>query len=186
MSEAEVAAVARALLSELGITNLATFTETIRFDADAVVAVLESDACRAAADAAATLPVPAASAGDVSAMAMQAQLMHDELRSVEQEIAELRSPRAPPTIQRTAIAASWQQRSELPSLRAAAAADRKAAAAEKRAAAFERAEAAAMCEAAAAQQHAAEQLMQTAKAKLADAANRFNKAHEQLGCVPTL
>ena len=80
---------------------------------------------------------------------------------------------------------SWQRRSELPSLRAAAAADRKAAAAEKKAAAaekkaaaVERAEAAALLEAAAAEQHAAEKLMQTATAKLADASQKLCDARE--------
>ena len=167
MSEAVVAAVATALLSELGICDLATFTEMVRSDANAVLAVLESEACCDAADAAATnAATTLAAATPPPDVALQLQLLRDELRMVEQELTKLRSPAAPaPTIQRAAVAESWQRRSELPSLRAAAAADRKAAAADKKAAAVQRAEAAAVREAAAAQKHAAEQLMQTAKAK---------------------
>ena len=106
------------------------------------------------------------------------QLVRDELRTVEQEAAGLRSPAQSPTIKRAALAQSWQRRSELPSLRAAAAADRKAAAAEKKAAAIQRAEAAAVREEAAAQKRAAEQLMQTAKAELADATQKYRDACE--------
>ena len=133
-------AVANALLRELGICDLPSFTSMVRHDTAGVLAALESDACRAAADAAAVEPAAASMAAD-AAMTLQLQLMRDELRTVEQE---LRSPATPPTIQRAAMAASWQRRSELPSLRAAAAADRKAAAAEKEAAACERAMAAAV------------------------------------------
>ena len=56
MSEAVVAAVARALFNELHICDLPTFTCTFKYDAAAVINVLESDACRAAADAAAVEP----------------------------------------------------------------------------------------------------------------------------------
>ena len=177
MSEAVVAAVARVLFSELHICSLETFTATIEFDAAAVIDALQSDACRAAADAATALPVPAPSA-DLMAMTLQVQLMRDELRSVEQDLAVLRMPATPRTIQRAAVAESWQRRADLPSLRAAAAADRKAAAREKKAAAVERAEAAAVCEAAAAQKHAAEELMESAKAKLAVAAQKLCDARE--------
>lgn len=118
-------------------------------------------------------------------MSLQLQLVRDELRTVEQEVAVLRSPATPPTIQRAAMAASWQRRSELPSLRAAAAADRKAAAAEKEAAARERATAAAAREAAAARHQAAEarhqaaeKLMKTATGKLADATQKLRDARE--------
>ena len=111
-------------------------------------------------------------------VALQLQLMRDELRSIEWEQAGLRIPATSPTTHRVAVAQSWQRRLELPSLRAAVAADRKAAAREKKAAAIEMAEAAAAREAAAAQKHAAEQLMETAKAKLTDAANRLNTARE--------
>ena len=130
MSEAVVAAVARALFDELYICDLPTFTATFKHDAAAVIDVLQSDACRAAADAAAVEPAAASMAAN-AAMAVQAQLMRDELRTLEQEVAEVCMPAAPRTIQRAAVAESWQRRTELPSLRAAAAADRKAAAAER-------------------------------------------------------
>ena len=122
----------------------------------------------------------AANVGGVQGDVLAAWLKSDACRAaVEQEAAELRRPATPPTIfQRCALAQSWQRRSELPSLRAAAAADRKAAAAEKKAAAVQRAEAAAVREAAAAEQHAAEQLMQTAKAMLADATQKLRLARE--------
>ena len=103
---------------------------------------------------------PASTAAD-AAMAVQLQLLSDELQSVEQTVAELRIPASPPTIQRASMTASWQR----PSLRAAAAADRKAAAAEKKAAAVQRAEAAAVREAAAAQ-------MPEARGRAADAVGR--------------
>ena len=50
MSEAVVAAVARALFRELHICDLPTFACTFEHDAAAVINVLQSDACRAAAD----------------------------------------------------------------------------------------------------------------------------------------
>ena len=184
MSHGLAVAVATTLLSELGICDLQTFTNMVRHDTKGVLAALESDACRAAADAAAVEPAAASTAAD-AVMAVQVMLMRNELQTVEQTVAELRISASPPTIQRASMAASWQRRSELPSLRAAAAADRKAAAAEKKAAAaekkaaaVERAEAAALLEAAAAEQHAAEKLMQTATAKLADASQKLCDARE--------
>ena len=107
MSEAIVAAVATALLSELGICDLATFTEMVRSDANAVhvLAVLESEACCDAADAAATdAATTLAAATPPPDVALQLQLLRDELRMVEQELTKLRSPAAPaPTIQRAAV-----------------------------------------------------------------------------------
>ena len=73
-------AVANALLSELGICDLPSFTSMVRHDTAGVLAALESDACRAAADAAAVEPAAASMAAD-AAMAVQEQLMRDELRS---------------------------------------------------------------------------------------------------------
>ena len=46
MSEAVVAAVARALFNELHICDLPTFTCTFQYDAAAVINVLQIDACR--------------------------------------------------------------------------------------------------------------------------------------------
>lgn len=142
----------------------------LKSDAVKTMAAADTPSCLTAATPAATTPPP-----DV---ALQLQLMRDELRSIEWELAGLRIPATSPTIHRGAVAQSWQRRLELPSLRAAAAADRKAAAREKKAAAIEMAEATAAREAAAALKHAAEHLMETAKAKLIDGANRFKAAWE--------
>ena len=177
MSEQEVHAVANALFSELHIVDLNTFTATFEHDAAGVLAVLKGEACRAAADAAAVSPAPVPAA-DVMAMVLQIQVMRDELRTVEQEVEELRSAATSPTIARAAVAESWQRRSELPSLRAAAAAEMKAAAKEKKAAAVAMAEAAAVSEAAAAKKRAAEQLMESAEAKLHEASQKLRNARE--------
>ena len=56
MSHGLAVAVATTLLSELGICDLQTFTNMVRHDTKGVLAALESDACRAAADAAAVEP----------------------------------------------------------------------------------------------------------------------------------
>ena len=102
---------ANALFSELHIVDLNTFTATFEHDAAGVLAVLKGEACRAAADAAAVSPAPVPVA-DVMAMALQIQVMRDELRTVEQEVEELRSAATSPTIARAAVAESWQRRSE--------------------------------------------------------------------------
>ena len=62
MSHGLAVAVATTLLSELGICDLQTFTNMVRHDTKGVLAALESDACRAAADAAAVEPAAASTA----------------------------------------------------------------------------------------------------------------------------
>ena len=86
---AVVRVLASKLFSDLGVCSRETFIEIIRSDPDAIIDVLESEACRAAEADTASVMV------NTIAMTLQVQLMHHELRSVEQELTGLRCPILP-------------------------------------------------------------------------------------------
>ena len=173
-------------LAELGISNLADLVNLARagpgvLNEMILGAVEHHDLEQRVAEAVIVLAAAADRRSDrLRAMTLQVQLMRSELGSLEAQVVDLCASTfaAAPTIKRAACTQSWQRRDELPSARAAAAAERKAAAEDKKAAAVERAAAAAVCEEATAQKHAAEQLMESAKAKLAGAAGKLKEARE--------
>ena len=171
-------------LAELGISNLADLVDLARagvLNEMILGAVEHHDLEQRVTEAVIVLAAAADRRSDrLRAMTLQVQLMRSELGSLEAQVVDLCASTfaAAPTIKRAACTQSWQRRDELPSARAAAAAERKAAAEDKKAAAVERAAAAAVCEEATAQKHAAEQLMESAKAKLAGAAGKLKEARE--------